>query len=180
MKTIIFKILKFPHLSETFILNQIITAINCGFEVKLLLTEVLSFEASKQTKLLEKYNIGEKIIIEDYKIPENKICRFFKWCYLLLISIIDIKYIISFYKHKNSFSLTWLFQFVFYKKHAKVSVFHIQYGTAKSLVDVLKKINFIKANVVVSFHGHDVFFPINGFIPNHGYYDCLFASQMQS
>ena len=176
MKTLLFKIWQFPHLSETFILNQVITAIHNGFDVKLLVGEVLSFEASKQTKLFKKYNIADKIIIEDYNIPENKIYRFFKWCYLLITNISNLNYIIRFYKHQDSFSLTWLFQLLFYKKFAQASVFHVQYGTNKSPVDVLKKINFIKANLVVSFHGHDAFFPINGFIPNDGYYDCLFDS----
>jgi len=176
LKTIVFKLNQFPHLSETFILSQIITAINSGYDVKLLVTEVLSFEVSKQTKLLEKYNIADKIVVEDYDIPKNKIHRFLKWGYLLIKNINNLNYIIRFYKHQNSFSLTWLFQLVFYKNHAKVSIFHIQYGTNKSPVDVLKKIDFIKASLIVSFHGHDAFFPINGFIPNNGYYDCLFAS----
>ena len=176
LKTIVFKLNQFPHLSETFILSQIITAINSGYNVKLLVTEVLSFEASKQTELLEKYNIADKIVVEDYDIPKNKIHRFLKWGYLLIKNINNLNYILRFYKHQNSFSLTWLFQLVFYKNHAKVSIFHIQYGTNKSPVDVLKKIDFIKASLIVSFHGHDAFFPINGFIPNNGYYDCLFAS----
>lgn len=175
MKSIVFKISKYPILSETFITSQIVTAINCGFDVKLLVTEVLSFEASKQTKLLEKYNIADKIVIEDYKIPKNNICRFLKWCYLLIINVNSLNYIIRFYKHQNSFSLTWLFQLVFYKKFAQATIFHVQYGTNKTPVDVLKKIHFIKAKLVVSFHGHDAFFPINGFIPNNGYYDFLFA-----
>ena len=175
LKTIVFKLNQFPHLSETFITSQIILAIKFGFDVKLLVAEVLSFKASKQTKLLEKYNIADKIIIEDYNIPKNKIHRFLKWGYLLIKNINNLNYIIRFYKHQNSFSLTWLFQLVFYKNHAKVSIFHIQYGTNKSPVDILKKIDFIKASLVVSFHGHDAFFPINGFIPNNGYYNNLFS-----
>ena len=33
LKTIVFKLNQFPHLSETFILSQIITAINSGYNV---------------------------------------------------------------------------------------------------------------------------------------------------
>jgi colanic acid/amylovoran biosynthesis glycosyltransferase len=54
MKKLIFKIGQFPHLSETFILAQIITAINCGYEVKILVSELLDFENSKQLELIEK------------------------------------------------------------------------------------------------------------------------------
>ena len=176
LKTIVFKLNQFPHLSETFILSQIITAIHSGFDVKLLVTEVLSFEASKQTELLEKYNIADKIVVEDYDIPKNKIYRFFKWCSLLITNSRILNYIIRFNKHQDSFSLTWLFQLVFYDKFAQATIFHIQYGTNKTPLDVLKKIDFIKSSLIVSFHGHDAFFPINGFIPNNGYYDSLFAS----
>lgn len=176
MKSIIFKIWKYPLLSETFITSQIITAINCGFDVKILIGELLSFQESKQVELLEKYCILDKIIIENYKIPENKMLRLLKWFFLLFLNVSFLPKIIFFYKYQESFSLTWLYQLVFYKKYRNVSVFHVQYGTNKAPLDVLKKINFIKSSLIVSFHGHDAFFPINGFIPNNGYYDNLFSS----
>ena len=64
MKTIIFKIWKFPHLSETFITSQIIIAIKCGFDVKILVKEILPFNESKQVELIVKYGLGDKLIIE--------------------------------------------------------------------------------------------------------------------
>lgn len=172
---LIFKLWQFPHLSETFITSQIITAINCGFEVKILVKEVLSFKESKQIELLEKYNIEEKIILEDYAIPKNKILRLGIAFWLLIKNIKSLAKIIKFYKYQNTFSLSWLYQFVFYKQFKHVSVIHIQYGTNKSPLDVLKKIKALKASLIVSFHGHDAFFPINGFIPNNGYYTHLFS-----
>lgn len=175
MKSIIFKIWKYPLVSETFITSQIITAINCGFDVKIIVEEVLPFEESKQIKLLEKHRIFDKIIIENYNIPKARIYRVVKWLYLLIKNIRHLSKIISFYKYQHSFSLTWLYQLVFYKKHRNVSIFHIQYGTNKTPLDVLKKIDFIKSSLIVTFHGHDAFFPINGIIPKAGYYDALFG-----
>lgn len=173
MKKLIFKIGQFPHLSETFILAQIITAIKCGYEVKLLIGQLLDFETSKQLDLITKYGIDKKIIIEDYKIPKNKVIRLIKWFALLAINFRNIKTIIQFHKGNIKFSLTWLYQWVFYNQFNDVSIFHVQYGTNSSTLALLKKTGF-KPSVIVTFHGHDAFFPINGFIPNNGYYDNLF------
>lgn len=173
-KKIVFKIQEFPHLSETFIITQIIAAINLGFNVEVLVQRLLSFEESKQLDLIEKYQLGKKIRIEDYKIPKNIFLRLLKWLGLCLINIFSLNKIIKFYSFHNSFSLTWLYQFHFYRNLENVDIYHIQYGTNKNPLDILKKINAIKSSLVVSFHGHDAIFPINGYIPNNGYYNNLF------
>jgi colanic acid/amylovoran biosynthesis glycosyltransferase len=173
MKKLIFKIGQFPHLSETFILAQIITAIKCGYEVKILVSELLDFESSKQLELIEKYDIEKKIILENYNIPSNKALRLLKWIVLLILNLKNIKRIIQFYKGNIKFSLTWLYKWVFYNQFNEVAIFHVQYGTNSSTLALLKKIGF-NPSVIVTFHGHDAFFPINGSIPNNGYYDNLF------
>lgn len=173
MKKLIFRIGQFPHLSETFILAQIITAIKCGYDVKLLIGELLDFETSKQLDLITKYEIDKKIIIEDYKIPKNKVIRLIKWFALLSCNFSNIKTIIQFHKGNIKFSLTWLYQWVFYNGFNDVAIFHVQYGTNSTTLGLLKKAGF-KPSLIVTFHGHDAFFPINGFIPNNGYYDNLF------
>lgn len=173
MKKFIFKIGQFPHLSETFILAQIITAIKCGYDVRLLIGELLDFETSKQLDLITKYEIDKKIIIEDYRIPKNKIIRLIKWFALLAFNFRNIKTIIQFHKGNMKFSLTWLYQWVFYNGFNDVAIFHVQYGTNSSTLALLKRAGF-KPSLIVTFHGHDAFFPINGFIPNNGYYDNLF------
>jgi colanic acid/amylovoran biosynthesis glycosyltransferase len=173
MKKLIIKIGQFPHLSETFILAQIITAIKCGYEVRLLIGKLLDFETSKQLDLIKQYEIDKKIIIEDYRIPKNKVLRLVKWFALLAFNFKNIKTIIQFHKEFARFSLTWLYQWVFYNQFNYVAIFHVQYGTNSSTLALLKKIGF-KPSVIVTFHGHDAFFPINGFIPNNGYYDNLF------
>jgi colanic acid/amylovoran biosynthesis glycosyltransferase len=172
-KGIIFKIGQFPHLSETFILAQIITAIKCGYDVKLLIGELLDFETSKQLDLITKYEIDKKIIIENYRIPKNKVIRLIKWFALLSFNFSNIKTIIQFHKGNIKFSLTWLYQWVFYNGFNDVAIFHVQYGTNSTTLGLLKKAGF-KPSLIVTFHGHDAFFPINGFIPNNGYYDNLF------
>lgn len=172
-KKLIFKIGQFPHLSETFILAQIITAVKSGFDVKLIIDKLLDFESSKQHDLIAKYEIKDKIILEDLKIPKNKIARTFKWIVLILINLKDANQIFKYYKAHSKFSLTWLYQWVFYNQFNDASIFHVQYGTNSGILSLLKKVGF-EPSLVVSFHGHDAFFPINGFITNNGYYDNLF------
>lgn len=174
-KKILFKIQQFPHLSETFILSQIIIAIEQGYNVKILVKNVLDFEKSAHSELLKKYKISNKIILDDYKIPKNKTIRLFQAGVILSKNIDNWKKLRQFVTLKSGFSLTWIYEFYFYKKFKNIDIIHVQYGTNVHPVDILKKVGLIKGQLIVSFHGHDAFFPINGFIPNNGYYDNLFS-----
>jgi colanic acid/amylovoran biosynthesis glycosyltransferase len=173
-KEIVFKIPEFPHVSETFLVAQIVTAINLGYNIKIITRKLINNNIS----LIEKYQLLDKVIIEDYKIPKNKIHRILKWIQLLVSNLIDVNFIIKYYDECPKFSLTWLYQWVFYKQFNNVSVVHIQYGTYKYPIDILKKTGFFKPAIVVTFHGHDAFFPLYGYIENNGYYESLFNNDI--
>lgn len=172
-KKIVFKVPEFPHLSETFIVAQIVTAIKLGYDVQIMIRKLLDNDTAINSILIEEYNLLDKIIIEDYNIPKNKFVRLIKWVLLLTTNFNGLNAIIKFHKEFTTFSLTWLYQWSFYQKFRDVSIFHVQYGTNSKPLDVLKKTGF-KPALFVTFHGHDAFFPINGYIPNNGYYDNLF------
>ncbi|SEP54860.1 glycosyltransferase family 4 protein [Flavobacterium urocaniciphilum] len=176
-KTIVFKINEFPHVSETFIIAQIIMAIQLNYEVKILVSKVLDFKKNLQEELILKHKLNELIIVEDVKNPKNKIIRFLKIFYLFALNISSVKDILNFYKFQKEKSVSWIFYWDFYQQFNNVNtIFHIQYGNNKFPIDVLKaKCNF-KAKVITTFHGHDAFFPLNGYIPNNGYYNLLFES----
>lgn len=175
---IVFKISEFPHISETFIVNQIVTAIKLGYEVEILIRKLLNNATDLNIGLIKKYALLDKIIIENYNIPKNKVVRFIKWIFLLISNFKDIDYIRKYHNEHSKFSLTCLYQWQFYKQFNDAAIIHIQYGTNKYPIDLLKKTGYFKPTVVVTFHGHDAFFPINGFIPNNGYYDNLFKNVM--
>jgi len=175
-KKILFKINQFPHLSETFIVAQLITAKKLGFEVYLLVKEILNENIHFYQANFEEHQLLKNVIYEDYKIPKNKLLRLAKWLAILIINIHRVNFILSFYKTYDSFSLTYLFQWFFYKKLKNFDIIHIQYGNHKSPVDRLKRTGFFKPATIVSFHGHDAFFPMHGHIPNNGYYDFYFES----
>ena len=175
--SILFKIWKFPQLSETFILTQIITAINCGYEVKILVKDLLDFnENSSQLSLLERYKIKEKILLDDPKIPGHKIRRFIIAIHLVIINLGDLIKLFRFLNNEKFISISGIFRFHHYKKMNKFDIIHVQYGTNIYPLDLLKKLNVLTPKLIVSFHGHDAFFPINGIIKNNGYYDNLFQS----
>ncbi|OXA81462.1 colanic acid/amylovoran biosynthesis glycosyltransferase [Flavobacterium aquidurense] len=172
-KIIIFKVPEFPHLSETFIVAQIITGIKLGYEVKILIRKLLDNDTAVNSILIKEYGLLDKIIIEDYNIPKNRLVRLIKWIFLLILNFRDLNYIIKYYKEFSKFSLTCLYQWLFFQRFKNATLFHVQYGTNSKPLDILKKTGF-KPAVIVTFHGHDAFFPINGYIPNNGYYDNLF------
>ena len=70
---IVFKVPEFPHISETFLVAQITTAINLGYHIKIITRKIIV----NNLALIEDYQLLDKIIIEDYKIPKNKIVRAF-------------------------------------------------------------------------------------------------------
>lgn len=176
-KRIVFKIGEFPHVSETFIIAQIITAIKLNYEVVILVTKVLDFKQSLHEEILLKHKLNELIVVEDVKVPKIKIIRFLKIFYLFILNIGNLKSILNFYKFQKEKSFSWIFYWEFYNQFNDLNdIFHIQYGNNKFPIDVLKsKCNF-KAKVITTFHGHDAFFPMHGYIPNNGYYEFLFES----
>lgn len=173
-KEIVFKIPEFPHVSETFLVAQIVTAINLGYNIRIITRKLII----DNINLIEKYQLLDKIIIEDYKIPTNKIHRILKWIQLLIQNIVDVNFIIKYYQEYPKFSFTWLYQWVFYKQFNNVSIIHVQYGTYKYPIDLLKKTGFLRPAIVVTFHGHDAFFPLYGYIANDGYYKNLFKNDI--
>ncbi|CAM4306939.1 glycosyltransferase family 4 protein [Flavobacterium terrigena] len=176
-KKIVFKISEFPHVSETFIIAQIITAIQLNYDVVILVNKVLDFKQSLHEELLLKHKLKDLIIIEEATIPKNKPIRFLKIFSLFILNLGRLKSIFNFYKFQKEKSFSWIFYWNFYKQfNNSNTIFHIQYGNNKFPIDVLKaKCNY-KAKVITTFHGHDAFFPMHGFIPNDGYYDLLFES----
>ena len=175
-KSILFKIWKFPQLSETFIVNQIVLAIKMGYDVKILVGEVTDITKNANNILFEEFNLRDKIIVEDYKLPQQKLKRILNAAWLLFNNILLVPHLIKYYNATNKKGIVALYEFFFYKNFRKFDAIHIQFGTNKHPVDILKNTGYIKSQLIVSFHGHDLYFPINNRIPNNGYYNHLFES----
>jgi colanic acid/amylovoran biosynthesis glycosyltransferase len=175
-KTILFKLGQFPHVSETFILSQIILAIDVGYDVQILVRQLMDVSILKNSSIAKKYDLLPKIIIEDYQIPENKWLRAFKSIFKIIFLLNDLRLLIKYCSSHSKFSLTHLYQFYFYRQFKRIDIIHVQYGTNVRPVDLLKSIGFLNGKLIISFHGHDAFFPINGIIPKEDYYTNAFKS----
>ncbi len=168
---------KFPGVSETFILAQIATAIKAGLEVKILINdkpEVL--DNTIHYEFIEKYELRDKVIFENLNIPENKLKRYVMALILLFRNIRYWKLLFKHFHYNGFRDLNTILLFNFYKQFKNYDIIHVQYGTNVKPVDILKQVGLLKSKLIVSFHGHDLSFPINGIIKNEGYYDVLFKS----
>lgn len=172
MKSLLFKIRKFPLLSETFIVNQIIIAIEQGFQVTIITDELVDAKESKQQKNLDKYRILENVKLIDHKIPGKRIGRFMGAVRITLSNLIRLKSLYSYFRLKNN--LSSFFEYHFYQKFSSFDLVHIQYGTNAKPIDDLKLSGAFNMPVILTFHGHDAFFPINGIIKEEGYYKKIF------
>lgn len=131
---------------------------------------------SVHQELIEKYQLKDKIILEDYKVPQQKFFRFLKAFILFIRNINHVEKLFSFVVSHRKLEIKNIYIFHFFSRlRRNFDIIHVQYGTNGKPLDLLKKINFFPPKLIVSFHGHDLFFPINGVIENNGYYDNLFA-----
>ena len=175
VKKIVFKVPEFPHISETFIITQLVTAIELGYVTEIVTRKIVN-ENSLMASAIGKYKLLDNVKIEDYKIPKNKAVRLFKWFLLLVANLYHLRSIFNFHIEFAKFSLSWLYQWHFYFQFNEAAIIHVQYGTNSYPYRVINYNNIFKPKVIVTFHGHDAFFPIYGHIQNNGYYKKLFTN----
>ncbi len=171
---ILFKMWKFPRTSETFILAQMATAVKAGYAVDLLIGDRSGIENNIHAEMVDGYGLKENVIIEDYQIPKKKFLRWIKAGIFVLGNLRHLRKIINLLEKENFQRIDSVYHYFFYKKINGYDIIHVQYGTNTKPLDLLKEIGLIKSKIIVSFHGHDAFFPINNRIPNNGYYQKLF------
>jgi len=170
---IVFKVPDFPRVSETFILNQILRAIDFGYDVRIMVRRLLESNSCNKEVVESHSYLFDKIVVEDFGVPKRKCKRLIVWLKLILLNLKHVFNIHLYYKQKERFSLTWLFEWNFFKQYENVKLFHVQYGTNQYPLTHLKAAGY-KPKLICSFHGHDAFFPISGYIENNGYYNGLF------
>jgi len=146
---------------------------HCGYEVNILVEELQDIKQNKLEEFFDRNDILDKVIIEEYNIPTNKFFRIFKTLYLIGLNIFELGKLLKVLK-KFNWTHDQVFKYQFFKKFRNYDIVHVQYGTNVKPLDIYKKIGLINGKLIVSFHGHDAFFPINGIIENNGYYDELF------
>lgn len=154
-KLVVFKLMTFPEVSETFVVNSIIGAIKSGYEVKIITNQLNDISKSSQSSLIEAYHLMDKV--EVYKPTEVKKERLLSFL-TLIINPYLFYYFIKYVFIVGIKSLDPVFYLKFYKKYKSVSAFHVHFEPALKPLLQLKKIGYIKGKIIVTFHGYDAYY----------------------
>lgn len=150
---------KFPNLSETFILNQIVGLMQEGHEV-----HIYASFPTKGTKIhgeVAKYNLLEHTYYFP-NIPRNYLVRFFKGIQILLTHFPQNPRLLlrslNIYKYgKKVFSLRLLYSTLpFLKTKPRYDVIHCHFGTNGLKGMELREIGAIQGKLCTTFHGLDI------------------------
>lgn len=153
--SITFKINRFPEVSETFIVSNIIYAIRQSFNVRILCDTFLGMSNSSQQQELEHYGVEEKII-PAIKPKQKTIAKFIQLS-SFLIKPRNIYFTFKYRAYKPKGFLNCAFILKQYEHLPDKPVFHVHFNhTLESLFDITD-IGYINPRVIVTFHGYDAF-----------------------
>ncbi|MCF6182626.1 glycosyltransferase [Lutibacter sp.] len=157
---IAFVLNSFPVVSETFIVNQICSLIDCGHEIT-----ILAFNKNENeiihNSILE-YNLLDKV---NYWIPEpkNKIRRLLYIIKFIFKRKEDYNYskvikVFNFFKYgKKALSLNYFFKNQWFLKNNKFDIIHCHFAQLGIFISQLKRDGFLMdEKLVTSFHGCDI------------------------
>lgn len=152
---IVFKVSQFPTYSETFIVQNIVAAIENGYDIKILADQKNSLSNSSQQDLIEKYLLLDKVFTVK-SIPKT---TFRRWRNLVWDSVknpflifLFLKYIFS----KRNLSYYFLYLIKEYHFLFEAKVIHVHFGDQFKPINDLFSLGLLKGKVVVTFHGYDV------------------------
>ena len=147
---------KFPVISQTFILNQIIGMLDMGQEV-CICSEHIGDDLLSH-KEVEKYDLMNKAIFE-IPFPKNKFERITKACSLYLFGDNKIYPLQTFNIFKyglKSINLEYLYKYFSYQDQSQFDIVHAHFGNNGVKVAVLKELGLITGKLITSFHGYDI------------------------
>ncbi|WP_439475775.1 glycosyltransferase [Algoriphagus formosus] len=152
---IVFKVSQFPTYSETFIVHNIVGAIENGYDVRILADRKNPISNSSQKDLLEKYQIIEKV----FTVKSIPTTRFRQIRNLLWDTIKNPFLIFLFFKYiflKRKLSYYFLYLIKEYHLLFQAKVVHVHFCDQFRPIQDLFFLGLLRSKVVVSFHGYDV------------------------
>lgn len=151
---IVFKTHAFPNFSETFVVLNIVGAIQQGYDVAIITNHKKDTFSSSQAELLKQYNVLDKVV--SFKQPRKRKSRLFKGLKALLNPIV-FYYFIKCCIYKKTLYLDYLYELQFYFAYRNCAVFHVHFAHTTGNIALFKQIGFIKSKLLVTFHGYDAF-----------------------
>ncbi|MDJ0742765.1 MAG: glycosyltransferase [Xenococcaceae cyanobacterium MO_167.B27] len=169
---------RFPVVSETFIMNQILGAIERGHEVHIypLTLHNPSGNLSQMSQVLEKYNLFNSISYPP-TIPQNYLLRLLKGFGLLLANLhrgsMACLSLLNFFKYGQPAYSLWLLYQGISVSGGSYDVIHSQFGFLGSKALLFRNLGILQGKLITSFRGYD----ISQYVQEHGdrVYEQLFA-----
>lgn len=162
----------FPVLSETFVINQILSTIRSGHEVKIFVRDLLKISESSQIDLIKKYDLNSKII----KLVPNRKNNLFKLMSRHIVFYSKIIYKLwRMENFKVKFSNLDNFLLLLNFKGMSDQICHAQFGDNGKYIALAKKLGISQCLLMTTFHGYDVSLD---YVPENfrsKYYDDLFT-----
>ncbi|MGB1307995.1 MAG: glycosyltransferase [Oceanihabitans sp.] len=150
----------FPIISQTFIMNQMVSLLDEGFLIKIFSYKV--GDLKKQHHSVKKYDLLNKVTYrrKPFKSGIKRYLYLFRFlifnCLKLDFSLLF--YSLNFFKHgKKATSLELFFENEFFIKNNNFDIIHVHFGVNAKQIVRLKEHGFLKkSKLIVSFHGFDL------------------------
>ena len=158
-KEIAFVINGFPHTSETFIVNQLISAIKGGWDVAILANNLLDINNSSQQELLQQYKLIEATFISP--LPPGSIIKRIAY-FIQIFNKLPVKQqrtllgsfnVASF--RRGALTLETFFHGARFVGHENYHIYHAQYGPNGRSAVIAKQLGIIRGSIITTFHGYD-------------------------
>ena len=151
---IIFKTKSFPNISETFVVANIVDAINKGYAVTIITDKLQTLEKTSQLELFKKYGLLEKTVSFKTPTSSNRKVKALQ----LLLHPQKLYYFLKLVQLRKKKSFDAIFRIHFYWKFRNTKIVHVHFATALAPLLELKKIGLLKSKIIVTFHGYDAHF----------------------
>ncbi|WP_410004678.1 glycosyltransferase [Aequorivita nionensis] len=150
----------FPTVSETFIVNQIISLIDKGHNVKIY--SYAKGDLQKNHKNVLTYNLLDNVVYKE-KPPVAKFKRLFNFLKLIIKNLFQLNWdlllkSINFSHYgKKAVTLNLFYERKFFILNKKFDVVHVHFATNAVDIATYKSEGFLKnSKLIVSFHGYDI------------------------
>ncbi|KAA3622552.1 MAG: colanic acid biosynthesis glycosyltransferase WcaL [Flavobacterium sp.] len=154
-RTVVFKVKEFPTYSETFVVHNIIAAIKEGFNVEIITNILHNQNNSSQPDIIEKFGLIARA--RKYSEPKIKFIRYLK-SLIYLFNPIIFNAAFKYFQLKGKKSLSYIFELAFYYRYRSAKKIHVHFSDAIEPLFNLKAINYLKGDIIVTFHGYDAHF----------------------
>ncbi len=152
---IVFKVSQFPTYSETFIVQNIVAAIENGYEIKILTDQKNPLSNSSQQDLIEKFLLLDKVFPVK-SIPKTPFRRLRNLIWDTVKNPFLVFFFFKYIFSKRNLSYYFLYLVKEYHFIFNAKVIHIHFGDQFKPINDLFSHGLLKGKVLVTFHGYDV------------------------